>query len=320
MSVDVKNIIKGVFFLLVLLCGVLAVEAQEEGARHEALVSSGASVMAERGGSFSNTLGQTAFSFDFYGEGGAPIEGSVELGIQHVYCEPYFDTVNVVAEKQYGWMGNVYESTGRYTEMRFSMEGCDSIFTLDLTISNPSQDGTSGSGMAAGPKIYSFQDQVILVDHSSDEEDEDGDEYVDYRWYRDGVLVTEGSDYFQEAGRGLGGCYYLEVTTSSDPNEWRRSNTICIDTFDRPTFASVDFSIAPNPVPQAGVMRVMVGGAFEDELEGARLVVYDLKGREMMSRPASISNVLNAPETRGVYTMHLLLSSGVHVPHKFLVR
>lgn len=67
-------------------------------------------------------------------------------------------------------------------------------------------------------------------------------------------------------------------------------------------------------------MRVMVGGAFEDELEGARLVVYDLKGREMMSRPASISNVLNAPETRGVYTMHLLLSSGVHVPHKFLVR
>lgn len=312
--------IRYMFFMMAMLAGLQALnaQAQETTPRHEAIVTSGASVESERGGTFSNTVGQTVFEFDFFGEDGLPIEGSVETGIQQVYCTPYFDTLAAAAETQFSWRGRQYNSTGRYTYTTVSAEGCDSIFTLDLTITNPSHYEPDGSVATNGPKIFSFQDQVLLVDHSNDEEE--SDEYVDYRWYRDGVLVAEGNDYYQEAGRNLGGCYTLEVTTSSDPNEWRRSNTICIDTFATPHFSSVDFNIAPNPVPCAGVMRVTVGGAYEDELEGARLVVYDIKGREMFSRPATISNVLNAPEAAGVYTMHLLLSSGVHVPHKFMVK
>ena len=188
----------------------------------------------------------------------------------------------------------------------------DSLLTLNLTV-------IKGQPL---PEIWVFNNEVLFVSHIQ------GDyldiRYADYRWYRDGVLVhqdTAADRYFNPDGAALSGCYYLEVPTSEAKTEWVRSNTICIGSvgIDDVSADDLRLTLYPNPVAAHSVVHVSLSLA-ETQLQGAKIKVFDVQGRQVLERAAHQQTDFVCDFVAGVYSVHVLLSGCRHAARKLVVR
>lgn len=212
----------------------------------------------------------------------------------------------------YNWFGSDYSASGVYTNHIVTSHGCDSLLTLNLTV-------IKGQPL---PEIWVFNNEVLFVSHIQ------GDyldiRYADYRWYRDGVLVhqdTAADRYFNPDGAALSGCYYLEVPTSEAKTEWVRSNTICIGSvgIDDVSADDLRLTLYPNPVAAHSVVHVSLSLA-ETQLQGAKIKVFDVQGRQVLERAAHQQTDFVCDFVAGVYSVHVLLSGCRHAARKLVVR
>ncbi|MBQ4376881.1 MAG: T9SS type A sorting domain-containing protein [Bacteroidales bacterium] len=232
-----------------------------------------------------------------------------------LYVHPVLDTtLYAQAEGHYEWFETDYTESGTYQHVLSTIHGCDSNLYLELSITKP--------GMPL-PKIYTYQDRMLMVDHNSGENTVD---YGYYRWYRDGELIAEGEDldnYRKEDGSVLDkGCYHVEVpTTDDDSLYWAASNTICVGLtgLDVARKENIQLSIVPNPVASGNVFRVSTSLA-ETQLQGAKVCIYDAQGRMVAERAARAETNFQASFASGVYSVHIILPGGKHGAHKLVVR
>ena len=227
-----------------------------------------------------------------------------------------YSTYNAYTEQasgSYTWNGETYFESGDYTYDYVNADGCASVDTLHLTI----------LGFDA-PEIVNYEGRALMVNHYPNGSTEYV-EYLDYRWFCDGVLVAEGADNYMPANGLLNGCYYVEVPTDESRTVWGRSNTLCFQNgiligIEEADDIEFSFTVAPNPVRKGGVMTVSTELPV-DQLKGATLTVYDLNGREVITETMeqqSISVVANLAS--GIYTIKLTTLNGDKAVKKVVVR
>lgn len=253
-----------------------------------------------------STPGRYEFVIRGLSEGGCD---SIVWVMLTIYPE-FSDTVSAQGAGCYSWHSRNYEASGIYPDTLVSVQGCDSVVWLHLSLLDTN---------VPMPRIYSYSDKVLMVDNSQTD-------YYYYRWYREDSLVLEGADaasYHKEDGSSLDGCFYLEVSASADTslNFWVRSNTLCFGSegIDEVVKDDLIVSLAPNPVSRESVFRVALSLA-ETQLQGARIVVYDVQGRKVLERAAMSQTSIVANFPAGVYSVHLLLGNGRHAARKLVVR
>ncbi|MBQ0015923.1 MAG: T9SS type A sorting domain-containing protein [Bacteroidales bacterium] len=230
----------------------------------------------------------------------------------HLVVHPHQDTdIYVQSSLSYEWYGQQYEALGDYEYTDRTMHGCDSNITLHLSISNEYPI----------PEIYVYQEKVLVVNHNP--EGFSNVRFLAYRWYRNDELIDGASqDYYQDrSGNELKGCFYLEVPTDASMQHWLRSNTICVgqEGIDNVDQLEISLTLSPNPVLAGQMLRVAIS-AEQTDLNGAKLLVYDVQGRQMIEQKAEIENMVQANFSAGVYSVHVLLSDGRHAARKLVVR
>ena len=221
---------------------------------------------------------------------------------------------NQVAYRSFTWVDSV-TYTENTTTPRFNLgipnaEGCDSVLELHLTLSP-----------YPAPIINNIADLAVVVNHHPNGTAEYID-YIDYRWYCNDSLVSEGSDVYS-SDRRLQGAFYVEIPTSYARSTWFRSNTIylnvsSIDGVEMST--TMELKAVPNPVSTQGILHVTTS-LNPDECKNAMLYLYDLQGRLLTSvRPDGFQTDIPVNTSAGFYTLHLITNDGRHVATKIVVR
>ncbi|MCR5424367.1 MAG: T9SS type A sorting domain-containing protein [Bacteroidales bacterium] len=221
---------------------------------------------------------------------------------------------NQVAYRSFTWVDSV-TYTENTTTPRFNLgipnaEGCDSVLELHLTLSP-----------YPAPIINNIADLAVVVNHHPNGTAEYID-YIDYRWYCNDSLVSEGSDVYS-SDRALQGAFYVEIPTSYARSTWFRSNTIylnvsSIDGVEMST--TMELKAVPNPVSTQGILHVTTS-LNPDECKNAMLYLYDLQGRLLTSvRPDGSQTDIPVNTSAGFYTLHLITNDGRHVATKIVVR
>ena len=221
---------------------------------------------------------------------------------------------NQIAYRSFTWVdSNTY--TQNTNDPRFILdepnaEGCDSILELHLIMSP-----------YPAPVISSIGDLILIVDHHPNGS-VDYVNYIDYRWYCNDSLISEGSDAYS-SDRRLQGAFYVEIPISYARSTWFRSNTIylnvsAIDGVELAT--ALEMKAVPNPVSTRGTLHVTTSLSAE-ECRNAMLHLYDLQGRLLASvRPDGDRTDIPVNFSAGLYTLHLITGDGRHVASKIVVR
>ena len=173
------------------------------------------------------------------------------------------------------------------------------------------------------PVIDQINDFALMISHYPNGDDEFVD-YIDYRWYRDGEFVAEGTDNLWETSP-LNGCYHVEVPTNDAKTQWISSNKLCFQNgtllgIDEADVVNVSFSVAPNPVVKGSTMTITTQ-LPEQLLQGASLTMYDLAGHIITTMPMNQQSVtLTAEQTSGIYMIQITTQSGEKYLQKVVVR
>lgn len=158
------------------------------------------------------------------------------------------------------------------------------------------------------PRIVKMWDDVIVCDNSEKR-------YGQYQWYRDGeILPGATKQYYVEPG-GLSGSYHVSVFDSQ--LGIRRNSEVL--TFEKAeTAAEQKVVIYPNPSSAAEPMVLKLTGFTDEELQQARLYVYNVVG-ELIYKA---DNVVEQQELRlpaGQYVSSLLFENGKRINTKVVV-
>ena len=235
----------------------------------------------------------------------------VTLHLTINYSNTGSETVQAVGS--YDWHGTTYTATGAYTWTGTNAAGCDSVVTLNLTIVSNSKPL---------PEIIAYNGKVLMLNHYPDgKESGERVDYDSYQWYKDGVAIDGATlDYFNEANYAdLSGCYYVMVPID---NVMVASNTICFgnDGIDDVDALEVSFTVAPNPVASGNMMKVETT-LDESQLQGATLVMFDIRGRKVMEMPMERSTIMvNVNQVSGAYMLRLTTKSGATAVKKVIVK
>jgi len=210
-----------------------------------------------------------------------------------------FDTVGFIS---FSWNGEVYTATGTYTQHLTNAENCDSTVVMNLVVYNFPQ-----------PVIKAVGTRGLAVDHNATA----NYPYLGYRWVRNGEVVFEGQDQYNN-GSLLHGTYHVEVPADSTKAVWVRSaqltfnNGVGIDEAPAATMA-----VMPNPVANGQTVTVVIEGA---EAEHASLKVYDLQGRVVLQQPVtSAATTFTANLPAGMYTV-LVQGDNLRLVQRVVVR
>ena len=170
------------------------------------------------------------------------------------------------------------------------------------------------------PVIYNLMDVALTIDHF--EGDTGHIDYIFYRWYKDGAIVSEGIDMdsYSEEGTILNGCYHLEISTDEDHQYWATSNEICVGTTGIDDVEAITLTVAPNPVMHGNKANITVNGAAN--LQGATATVFDAQGRKVLEFGVqnSIFEIQTSTLPSGIYTVRIVLSDGRMATRKLVVR
>lgn len=216
---------------------------------------------------------------------------------------------------RYSWDSSVYTRSGAYTVATglHNAAGCDSLLQLRLSIV---QEGPI-------PVIYSYNDQLLMVDHYPYGEDGMYAAYRGYRWYHNDVLMPYSTsdqyfEYREAAYQKLTGCFYVEVYTGV-ADYWVRSNELCIDPAkSSATTKEPTLTVWPNPSDR----RQQVMASVSDAPSGSQMQLYDISGRTLWTTLLPDEGVLPLPPftSSGVYSLVLRTPNGVSIKKKIIVR
>ena len=216
----------------------------------------------------------------------------------------------------YTWNGTTYTESGDYTYNYINADGCPSSDVLHLTIAGPDD--------FVMPVITDYFGMGLMVNHYPVTSDRYVD-YIDYRWYKDNVMVAEGADSYLDPAGVLNGSYYVEVPVDASKTVWVRSNVlrfrngVGIDEVDGNAL-EVSLAVAPNPVRKGTVLTVSTELPVE-MLQGATLTMFDNQGRavnKMAMEQQSVSMTIE--QAAGHYTLQLMTKSGKRLIAKVIVR
>ncbi len=170
------------------------------------------------------------------------------------------------------------------------------------------------------PVIYNLMDVALTIDHF--EGDTGHIDYIFYRWYKDGAIVSEGIDMdsYSEEGTILNGCYHLEISTDEEHQYWATSNEICVGTTGIDDVEAITLTVAPNPVMHGNKANITVNGAAN--LQGATATVFDAQGRKVLEFGVQNSTfeIQTSTLPSGIYTVRIVLSDGRMATRKLVVR
>ena len=210
--------------------------------------------------------------------------------------------------------GTSYEETfvenGTYNRTIDTKQGCDSNVTIVLAYLPHT---------TPLPTIYNIMGVSLFINHFP--EGTDKIDYIYYRWYKNGEVVSEGVgvDSYSEDGDMLNGCFYLEISTEPTLTYWAQSNEVCLGNVGIDDVKDITMTLAPNPVVRGQQVNVTVS---ESNLQGAVATVYDAQGRQVSNFEVrnSTFEIQTSNLTAGIYTVRIVLSDGRMATKKVVVK
>ena len=138
---------------------------------------------------------------------------------------------------------------------------------------------------------------VIFFDNSSNE-------YVSYKWYKDGILISGENRQFLKENGGLDGVYFVKAMTSSGVEVTSCSLEIV------PNAEVRSIKVIPNP-NSSGQMTLIKMTLSASELIGAKLYLFSITG-ELLNVIDVTSNEMQiqVPYTQGIFPLRLQLQNG----------
>lgn len=214
------------------------------------------------------------------------------------------------AKDYYQWGDTVLLQSGTYTRAFPAANGCDSIVTLRLTITDQPL-----------PILVCNDDKLLMVNHYPYGLNFDRVDYMAYRWYRNGVLIPNANlDYYSEYGYTLlNGCYHVEVAIDAELTAWLPSEPYCIGTYgiDDAETPALQFAVMPNPVATGSQFTIRANNLSAS----ATLDIYDLQGRRIHSDTFNgTEQTYNLPLASGIYTIRLTSPQGQTTTKKLIVK
>ncbi len=139
--------------------------------------------------------------------------------------------------------------------------------------------------------------------------------YVAWQWYKNGKLIPGATkQYYTDTF--LKGSYYVEAKTKEGHKELSCSFKIT-DSF---YFEDKLIKLYPNPVVHKELFSVKLN-YDEKALEGAYLIVYDIRGKAITRIP-KVKKItqITAPDATGIYVVKLTLYNGTYESINLLVK
>ena len=210
--------------------------------------------------------------------------------------------------------GTTYQETftenGTYNRTIDTKQGCDSNVTIVLAYLPHT---------TPLPTIYNIMGVSLFINHFP--EGTDKIDYIYYRWYKNGEVVSEGEgvDSYSEDGDMLNGCFYLEISTEPTLTYWAQSNEVCLGNVGIDDVKDITMTLAPNPVVRGQQVNVTVS---ESNLQGAVATVYDAQGRQVMNFELRNSKfeIQTSELSTGIYTVRIVMADGRMATKKIVVK
>jgi len=149
-------------------------------------------------------------------------------------------------------------------------------------------------------------DDVVLCDNSSNN-------FVDYQWYKNGVIIDGATKQFYNDLDGLVGSYSLKVTTTDGQTLYTCAKELNI-------VLTQKISVYPSPLKVSEPCTVKMSGTTIAELVGAQLSVYSLQGVQIYhSDKVERLNTVYLPAVSGIYLGNVTTAKGQVFPFKIIV-
>jgi uncharacterized protein YfeS len=150
-------------------------------------------------------------------------------------------------------------------------------------------------------------DSVIFFDNSSNN-------FISYKWYKNGVLVpSQTAQYFEENG-SLNGVYYAVATKKDGTIITTCSLSIA------PSTAEEYMNIVPNPVKSDSDYQLVTNVPFL-RLQNAHVQVFNLLGVLLVEKTVTGETIdMKAPGSEGIYIIRMTLANGKRFSKNLLVR
>jgi len=150
-------------------------------------------------------------------------------------------------------------------------------------------------------------DSVIFFDNSSNN-------FISYKWYKNGVLVpSQTAQYFEENG-SLNGVYYAVATKKDGTIITTCSLSIA------PSIAEEYMNIVPNPVKSDSDYQLVTNVPFL-RLQNAHVQVFNLLGVLLVEKTVTGETIdMKAPGSEGIYIIRMTLANGKRFSKNLLVR
>jgi len=142
-------------------------------------------------------------------------------------------------------------------------------------------------------------DDVVLCNNKANN-------FSAFQWYKNGKAIDGATKQYYSDPNGLVGSYSLKVMTTNGQEYFS-----CPKVLNTPLKSKVTVSIFPNPVKVNQESTVKISGLSDDELNGARMTIYNIQGIQVYS--TSVVNELNPvtlPFKDGVYIGNITTANG----------
>ena len=154
--------------------------------------------------------------------------------------------------------------------------------------------------------IHTKFDDIIFVDNSKKN-------FATYQWYKDGVEIPGATKQFYTDPLGLSGSYSVKIQTVAGETIFSCPKVLTLSKVHK-------VSAFPNPVKVAHNCTVEVDGYTDQELENARLSLYNAQGILVYSTgTVSRINPVNLSGIAGIYIGHLTMKDASTHTFKLVV-
>jgi len=262
----------------------------------------------------------------------APLTGTIrDVGAAEVCSTTYGDTAASTCGP-INWYGTIYSASGNYTHQLMNSGGCDSIVTLNLTISLSSE--TTETETSCGPFVWPLNGQTygfsgFYTDTVSTVNGCDSIVHLSLTIFSipDPNVVDNGNGTFTATYSGIvewidcaadtviasGQTFtptqngnYAVVVTDGVSSCRDTSNCILVDYLDIESKNLLDLSISPNPTND--FVQILFSGS------DAELIVYDVQGKVVLKDRIQNQGTISLVNfERGVYLFDFKNSQGHNV-------
>jgi parallel beta-helix repeat protein len=149
-------------------------------------------------------------------------------------------------------------------------------------------------------------DDVILVDNSSEQ-------YLEYQWYKNGIMIFGATNQFYQELGGLNGCYKVNLTLKSGKKEMTCER--CLDNVKKL------LSIYPNPAKQGISVKVLFYEENKPYQGLMEAMLYSAEGKLLQTKQSYCGNMeINTfGLSTGIYILKITTEDGLIHNEKIMV-